>query len=40
MNKGKLVADKRGDEVKALLAEGPQALEDLYVSLIADEGPT
>ncbi|HEY6036696.1 MAG TPA: ATP-binding cassette domain-containing protein, partial [Kofleriaceae bacterium] len=40
MNKGKLVADKRGDDVKALLAGGPQALEDLYVSLIADEGPT
>jgi ABC-2 type transport system ATP-binding protein len=40
MNKGKLVDDKRGDEVKALLAKGPQALEDLYVSLIADEGPT
>jgi len=40
MNKGKLVADKRGDEVNALLAKGPQALEDLYVSLIADEGPT
>jgi ABC-2 type transport system ATP-binding protein len=40
MNKGKLVADKRGDEVKALLAQGPNAVEDLYVSLIEDEGPT
>jgi ABC-2 type transport system ATP-binding protein len=40
MNKGKLVADKRGDEVKTLLASGPSAIEDLYVSLIADEGPT
>ena len=40
MNKGKLVADKRGADVKTLLAAGPQALEDLYVSLIADEGPT
>ncbi len=40
MNKGKLVADKRGDDVKALLAHGPHAVEDLYVSLIADEGPT
>jgi hypothetical protein len=40
MNKGKLVADKRGADVKALLAGGPQALEELYVSLIADEGPT
>lgn len=40
MDKGKLVADKRGDEVTELLATGPTAVEDLYVSLIADEGPT
>ncbi len=40
MDKGKLVADKRGDEVAELLAKGPTAVEDLYVSLIADEGPT
>jgi ABC-2 type transport system ATP-binding protein len=40
MNKGKLVADRRRDEVKALLEHGPTAIEDLYVSLIADEGPT
>jgi ABC-2 type transport system ATP-binding protein len=40
MNKGKLVADRKGDAVKTLLAEGPNAVEDLYVSLIADEGPT
>jgi len=40
MNKGKLVADRRGDDVKTLLAQGPTALEDLYVSLIPDEGPT
>ena len=40
MNKGKLVADKRGDEVKQLLAQGPNAVEELYVSLIEDEGPT
>jgi ABC-2 type transport system ATP-binding protein len=40
MNKGKLIADKRGDEVKQLLAEGPTAVEDFYVSLIEDEGPT
>ncbi|HEY5925032.1 MAG TPA: ABC transporter ATP-binding protein, partial [Kofleriaceae bacterium] len=40
MDKGKLVADKRGGEVKALLAQGPNAVEDLYVSLIEDEGPT
>jgi ABC-2 type transport system ATP-binding protein len=38
MNKGALVADKRGDELRALLATGPSAVEDLYVSLIADEG--
>ncbi len=40
MNKGKLVADVRGEEVKTLLASGPSAVEDLYVSLVADEGPT
>lgn len=40
MDKGKLVHDSRGDELKTLLAKGPSAVEDLYVSLIADEGPT
>lgn len=40
MDKGKLVADKRGDDVKSLLSQGPSAVEDFYVSLIADEGPT
>ncbi|MDB4959405.1 MAG: transporter related protein [Myxococcales bacterium] len=40
MDKGKLVSDKRGDDVKSLLAQGPNAVEDLYVSLIKDEGPT
>ncbi len=40
MDKGKLVADRRGADVAALLAGGPSAVEDLYVSLIADEGPT
>ncbi|MBA3393953.1 MAG: ABC transporter ATP-binding protein [Deltaproteobacteria bacterium] len=40
VDKGKLVADRRGDDVKALLAQGPAAVEELYVSLIADEGPT
>jgi ABC-2 type transport system ATP-binding protein len=40
MDKGKLVADRRGDELRELLAQGPSAVEDLYVSLIADEGPT
>lgn len=39
MNKGAMVADKRGDELKELLASGPSAVEDLYVSLIPDEGP-
>ena len=38
MDRGKLVADRRGENVKALLAQGPTALEDLYVSLIADQG--
>jgi ABC-2 type transport system ATP-binding protein len=36
MDAGKLVADKRGDDVRALLAQGPHALEELYVSLIPD----
>jgi len=40
VDKGKLVADRHGDELKALLDSGPSAVEDLYVSLIADEGPT
>ena len=40
MDKGKLVADQRGKDLTVLLAKGPSAVEDLYVSLIADEGPT
>ena len=40
MDKGKLVADRRAAEVKTLLAQGAHAIEELYVSLIADEGPT
>jgi ABC-2 type transport system ATP-binding protein len=40
MDKGKLVADRRGDELAELLRSGPSAVEDFYVSLIADEGPT
>ena len=40
MNGGTLIADRRGDELRALLANGPSAIEDLYVSLVADEGPT
>ena len=40
MNKGKLIADKRGADVKTLLGGGPTAVEDFYVSLVPDEGPT
>jgi ABC-2 type transport system ATP-binding protein len=40
MDKGKLVADRRGDDLAGLLRQGPSAVEDFYVSLIADEGPT
>jgi ABC-2 type transport system ATP-binding protein len=40
MDKGKLVADQRGAELEALLRAGPSAVEDFYVSLIADDGPT
>jgi ABC-2 type transport system ATP-binding protein len=40
LDKGKLVADKRGPELEQLLHNGPSGVEDFYVSLIADEGPT
>jgi ABC-2 type transport system ATP-binding protein len=40
MNHGKLVADRRGDDLTALLKAGPSAIEDFYVQLVADEGPT
>ena len=40
LDKGKLVADKRGTELEARLLKGPSGVEDFYVSLIADEGPT
>jgi ABC-type multidrug transport system ATPase subunit len=40
MDKGKLVADQRGAELTALIQGGPSAVEDFYVSRIADEGPT
>jgi ABC-2 type transport system ATP-binding protein len=40
MDKGKLVADRRGAELQDLLQKGPSAVEDFYVSLIADDGPT
>jgi ABC-2 type transport system ATP-binding protein len=40
LDKGKLVADRTGDELAELLQRGPSAVEDFYVGLIADEGPT
>jgi hypothetical protein len=40
MDKGKLVADRRGGELAELLLRGPSAVEDFYISLIKDEGPT
>jgi ABC-2 type transport system ATP-binding protein len=40
LDKGKLIADKRGPELTDLLHKGPSGVEDFYVSLIADEGPT
>ena len=40
LDKGKLIADKRGPELDELLHKGPSGVEDFYVSLIADEGPT
>jgi ABC-2 type transport system ATP-binding protein len=40
MDKGKLIADQRGAELAALIQGGPSAVEDFYVSRIADEGPT
>jgi len=40
MDKGKLVADRRGAELDDLLQKGPSGVEDFYVSLIPDDGPT
>jgi hypothetical protein len=40
MDMGKLIADRSGGEFDELLRSGPSAVEDLYVSLIIDEGPT
>jgi ABC-2 type transport system ATP-binding protein len=40
MDGGKLIADRRHDDVATLLAHGPHAVEELYVSLIADTGPS
>ena len=38
MNRGKLVDDRRGESLASTLAVGPHGLEDLYVSLVPDEG--
>jgi ABC-2 type transport system ATP-binding protein len=40
MNKGKLIEDLRGNDLKRVLSGGESALEDLYIDKIADEGPT
>ncbi len=40
MDAGKIVADKRGEELAELVAGGAGALEELYVSVVADRGPT
>jgi len=37
MDRGKLCADKSGAELEELLAGGPGALEELYLSLVTDE---
>jgi ABC-type multidrug transport system ATPase subunit len=39
MNHGKLIDDRRGEALRALLAGGPSAVEDHYVRLVPDEGP-
>ncbi len=39
MDKGQLVTDMSGLPLAQLLGKGPSAVEDFYVSLIADEGP-
>jgi ABC-2 type transport system ATP-binding protein len=38
MNRGRLVDDRRGESLATALAAGPHGLEDLYVSLVPDEG--
>jgi len=35
MDGGKLVADKRGGDVRSLLAQGPTALEDFYLGTLS-----
>ena len=40
MDAGRVVADKRGAALAELVAGGAGALEELYVSVVADRGPT
>lgn len=40
MDEGRVVADKRGAELAELVAGGAGALEELYLSVVADRGPT
>lgn len=39
MDQGKIVADRTGEELAKLVAGGAGALEELYVSVVADRGP-
>lgn len=38
MDQGRIVTDLAGDELAALVAKGPGALEELYVGVVADRG--
>jgi ABC-2 type transport system ATP-binding protein len=40
MDQGRVVADRSGADLAGLLAAGPGALEELYLSVVADRGPT
>jgi ABC-2 type transport system ATP-binding protein len=40
MDQGRIVADRSGDELQALVSSGAGALEELYVSVVTDRGPT
>jgi ABC-type multidrug transport system ATPase subunit len=40
MDQGRIVTDLAGDELAARVAQGPGALEELYVSVVPDRGPT
>jgi ABC-2 type transport system ATP-binding protein len=40
MDQGRVVADRHGEELRDLLAGGDDALEELYVSVVPDRGPT